>query len=420
MTSFIYFKNMKKSYYLASLSIITLLLSLVPSIFAQGITPNGVTQKVGEHESRLTKSRILILWDGIKNITEPQPAEKVIVGERINLTVTLPAGLTGPTTYQWDIQGERIKDYTEIQGNGTIHNKGEKFELKPEDLQINNPHFYWYNGSFTGQPEVVSVTISNNGDSITVKSNFIVYTPDLVSFTGKYNDTSIKPVAYMSDLDLIQFSPDGPGIKFSASVKVPDIPTASGEIGFEQLSSIDDKFKMSDGTTNHYEREIDPDNNGGPAIDLDSQDEDARYHLEVDGIGTDFPALVDPNDPNKKTVSISTSDTPRSEQPKDEDISEGWKQDFHMYVMYNPHTINSIWVPLGKLDWGWSFKAEKRREERTRENGTKYTVQYWHVISYAPQHGDTAPPSVKWHDLFEWKTKSQDIPRLPYTPNPAW
>jgi len=334
------------------------------------------------------------------DITNPnKPEVPVMVGEPNQMGVSLspvPQDIA-PPTFQWTIPGDKIKDYIETAGNPTavppLPFTGRKVELPASDLTTQSPHFYWYNGTFAGDSKEVSVVVTFAGKPITIKGKCKVYRPRMDKFTGTYV-TPLPPHATdalvgESDTGVIKFSPHNEGVSFYVTVTAPNIPVAQGQIALlQKASSINIKTKGVEAGTPFYE--------GLTASNaLDSSDNDPIYGTQPGGSPYDTHTTMIPGG----SATTSGSDTPDANVRAAVDHLD-FSESFTMYLVYQPSTPNSIQVVLGKVDWGWTVKAN-----RTSALGS------WNITSYTPQTpGNITPDNVDEHELPVWDTRLQDVP----------
>ena len=85
-----------------------------------------------------------------------------------------------------------------------------------------------------------------------------------------------------------------------------------------------------------------------------------------------------------------------------------------MYLMYRPadpgQTSNrNIWVPIGKVAWEYSAKAERD------------AAGNWSITDFTPITTGTLPAGDDEHELHQWGSRLQDASNPPdkYT-IPAW
>jgi hypothetical protein len=296
------------------------------------------------------------------DITSPDhPEIPVMVGEKNTVAVSISPIPTGngiaPPTYKWTIEGSRIKNY--VQTSGTQANppaaatpySASEVELPAEDLTKQTLDFYWYNGSFAGDSNEVKCVITLDGEQpITLKGKCKVYRPRLDSYTGTYTSRNppIDVSTYETSIDgqpvMIDFLGLGTkatagirGITFSAQVDNPLIPSADGEIAFLQLISANSETNIT-GTAPSTVQTTDA---------LDSARTTPEFH------GTDDIAAGATNQV------INRDDTPGAIGNNLDSKGDFYKQDsrFKTHLLYRPRTANSIWVPLGLLEWRVSFKV---------------------------------------------------------------
>ncbi len=351
------------------------------------------------------------------DITNPNnPEQDVMVGEKVSLNVAMPALPTdaGTPTYQWTIggndatNGSVIKDFltTGQIANPHVAFTGHKDPLTAADLQLQNPHFYWYNGTLTGTSQEVSVVVTIDGKPITVKAKFKVYRPNFDGLTITYQkQTGIheaEPMIEFDLLDSISFTPLSPGVKFVGVATVPNVSVAAGQIALQQLalSTSDVKVKNEVVIPHTYKQLVDE-------YGIDTLTNNQIFSMP--GLTANAPRIE-----TRKPITPDTDDGTAFVEGNDQPQvpSNDWtkiiaKFDFTMYLMYKPDSAGSIWVPLGKQDWGWGFTA----------TDVNYTRDWAYTNPYPSVAGATGNIGTDTHDLPTWDSRPQDAY---YTPIAAW
>ncbi|PQV63394.1 hypothetical protein B1R32_11249 [Abditibacterium utsteinense] len=343
-----------------------------------------------------------------RDVTNPKnPEVPVMVGERNQMGVSVSPSPQIPT-YQWTIPGDKIKDYLEtpVSPNTTPPFTGKKVELPAADLQTPSPHFYWYNGSFTGESREVSVVVTLYGTPMTIKSKFKVYRPRMGSFTGTFTPRippiglSTYPTTINGQTVLIDFLGLGTqatggnkGITYVAQVSTPNIAVAAGQIAYVQLITADSETKITDEkhTTTQVTDALD---NGQPSL---------TYH------GTDAIAA------GATEQAITRDDTPGGVGNNFNANGDFFKQNsqFKTYLMYKPSNTIGIWVPLGLLNWSVSFKVTLNEAANPP----------WDFTNLFPtRKPDGSPPDIiqgNGSTTFpEFTQRIQDNPGVPVSTNP--
>ena len=272
----------------------------------------------------------------------PDKQLQVMVGQHIAVAVSVPVPNTMPVTQQWTVPGDRIKNFAETTGdyavNPVVPCTGHKVDLPAADLQQSGVSFYWYNGSFGGTSNNVTVQVTVDGKSITLTGKIKVFRPKFTSFTGQY---LYDPRAYRDSPEMVT------GISWMATVENPNIAAATGRLAYEQVVKLDGHIQGKEPLAPHapYQFSL----SSGGATWLDSKDEDARYGSE--------------NNAWKDIASGATETHGDNDEPRQAtsftDTAIQINHAFRTYLVYRPGDGNSdsIWVVLGYLDWKASYTA---------------------------------------------------------------
>lgn len=304
----------------------------------------------------------------------------VMVGEQNAMSVAigpLPQGWI--PTYQWSIPGETVKGFQESVTTG------QKVDLPNADLESPNPSFYWYNGTFGGDSQELSVTITIlNEKTIILKGKCNVYRPRMNSFEGIYT-SNIPTITYVNGG--ARLGGNGIGITWNASVENPSVAVAGGEIAFEQVVDLSHTFQgVSQGN---------PYNNGAIKADcLDSLDSDPRYSNSATPIASNATQII-------------TSDDSPALGPLNSDNTYQADDHFTTYLVYKPTGNSSIWVVLGSLNWIYKFEA------RYDDPPTVQPYPTWIVTSHSPT-GTVSGTDT--HEFPKWVDHAQDVPEIPMNP----
>lgn len=326
------------------------------------------------------------------DITNPnKPEVPVMVGERNQMGVSIspvPQDVA-PPTFNWTLPTDgTIKDFIETTGNSNAVPPtpftGKKVEMPSADLQTQSPHFYWYNGTFAGDSKDISVDVTLDGKTITIKGKCKVYRPKFNSFTATY--TKERPQSYY--LGGVRFG--NPGITFNAAVQTPNVAVAAGSIAFEQKTTFNYAVQGHLNGTSYSQTRSASDA-------LDSVDADPRYDVSSVRIAAG------------STSTTTDSDSP-SISPVTTDETMQASGSFKTYLVYKPGGDGSIWVVLGKLDWSFAFSASYYK------SGNPAIMPTWVATTTSPTDTTTNPVGSDTYDLPEWSMRAQDAKWTQVTP----
>ena len=298
--------------------------------------------------------------DGGTPITSTQT---VSVGNKISLKTQLSPSLSG-VSWEWTVPGTVVKDYTkETIAEGRT--KAYVTELDAADKEESTIAFYWVDGA---DGREVSVDCSYSSGSCRDTVTFNVKRPTLDSFTSTTGDVVVG--SSFGEPALSFGTSTSPGIEWSAEVTASD--EFEGELKFTQiLNSYAVRTKTDDS-----EETL-----SVPAWWLDFQDP-----YESGGV---YGIL------NGTTRTIGYDDSPAVP------LEVGYKKmyvyldKFEVYTMFRPISTDRIWVPLGKLEWGWAGVAESTDGGNT-----------WSLTTGAPDASD--PSGSTTTEFPEWPDTATD------------
>jgi hypothetical protein len=258
------------------------------------------------------------------------------------------------TSQQWTIEGTTVKSYLQTLDlhSTPAASSGAKTDLQPTDLTASTVAFYWIDGD-NGQNTITynvtyTATLSDNS-IVRAVAGFRPVRPNPVTFSGA-TTTAVPAVNVSTDqlkdangnpVSSINFgSASSMGITFSSTV-------STGVGGKFALLQLIDRVATSTFA------------NGGPAKTRDT----GAFVLDAGASANGLPQYdsVFPE-------AISTLTAQKGELPAMVDLpavgltgtnlaSVAVTEQFHTYLMYQPTVatgVNSIWVTLQKIDWGWN------------------------------------------------------------------
>ena len=242
-------------------------------------------------------------------------AAKALPGQKINLKLELPPGITA-SDYHWS-SSNWFKDYPE-----PTHNSGDRVPFESSDLTGQEMQFYW---SGTGE-KTVTVNCLINGKRVFIHQNFDVVKPNCT--LDATQDATVT----------------GPGWpyrgKCSFNAKVDKLPATFSEGGkwmFLQMVSTTLLIVPAAGPPNKC-------NEFDGEWCLDTR---AEWAPTVHCAGT---SKVSDGE------SQAFSDNPQG--GANETIgSEQYDDDFRTYVMFKSNEANARWVPLKMVEWDMGYTS---------------------------------------------------------------
>ncbi|MCP9494305.1 MAG: Ig-like domain-containing protein [Pyrinomonadaceae bacterium MAG19_C2-C3] len=256
---------------------------------------------------------IIIKQDG-QDITGA--TKNVIVGQQINLTAQVMSGNSSSSNPQWSVPGNPIANYTASNMEGKV--------TPLEDLNNTSLSFYWVSG---GDNRQVTYSVTVRGRAYSGRVTFNVKRPT-VTVTARTGVVSVRQFPGEVDYELLCGVVSGPnaapGIRFTRTNLM--VPTGfSGDTYWVQLANVSRTRRRNDGTNETFT--------------------DA-------GLDTAFP--YSSNDPN----ATETQDSPGLRLTINFNYATV-NDSFQMWLMFKPSGDNSIFVPLRRVNWGWSGSAER-------------------------------------------------------------
>jgi uncharacterized Zn-binding protein involved in type VI secretion len=263
----------------------------------------------------------------------------VVVGERVNLRVGVSRGgaAVAFTNVDWTISGNPLGGYdwggsAFRQLPAPTTSATQRFEMR----------FYWVAaGSYTAQ---VSVEVAGTRYS-SVAVTFTVQGPSAPTLTSTTGAVWVGNPPRQTNTWLRFGAPGTSGITFRASV--PNLP-AAGKIGFIQL--IKANHQMGPGATH-------------------AQPFDTGTNFILDN-GAGLIMRQANGAARGATANLVEVDEPGMVLTADMGGSLRIVEEFQIYLMYRSDAANALWVPLARLDWGWTGEATLSGSTWTLTNST--------------------------------------------------
>ncbi|HKV42015.1 MAG TPA: hypothetical protein VJX67_22615, partial [Blastocatellia bacterium] len=241
--------------------------------------------------------------------------QNCIVGQQINLTAVVQGSSSPITNTKWAVPGSTVGSYT-VQYTPPSDPASPP---APTSASVTAATFtnaattyYWVDG---GDGRNVTFSCKAGGKTISATTTFNVAQPT-AKFSSKTVGTISVDSACLNILALHYGCSLGvPGIKYTSSATIP-----AGFDGVTQLVQV-----VTSTTRTHSQSDGQPTAKGSNLLDTAfpyGSDEDAPEELFA---GSD------------RSVSVNDS--------------------FTIWLIFQPKSDNSIWVPLMKLSWSWSASA---------------------------------------------------------------
>jgi hypothetical protein len=271
----------------------------------------------------------LEIYDQIANevVSDCQMHPKV-VGQKMKLLVRgLPAG-AAVTDVFWIVPPLKTLKSYKMEPEKTT-----KEDIARGDLFKQNLEFYWS----AGGPTVISVVGTVNGVRECAIALFNVQSPSLDSFTSTTWPVQVIVVTNREEKDTPYLRcganlDDSPGIVWWVKVT----PPAGGDGEIEFVQTLQMRWERSGKSTQRI------------TISEWWLDGEVPYG----GVKTSPPYAVVAT---VQTPRVGNADTPGPSLDPGF-VSYECTMSFTVYLMFKPRG-DAIWVPLGKLDWGWNGMA---------------------------------------------------------------
>jgi hypothetical protein len=245
---------------------------------------------------------------------------EVSVGEKVTLGVRYTKEWGVLKSVEWSIPGKFVKNYT------ASFAKGEVVPVPASDLKAFVVSFYWVDGGDGRKVEAKCVFTSEGKDvNKTISTTCDVKRPKMDSFTSKTGSVLVQA-------DRIGFA--GPGITWTA--KASPNGSAAGEIAFLQLINPHRVYSPGKKWTS-----------GGVFV-LDGAVGKTKIFYAQQTVPISGAAAT-----------LSSNDSPGSGLNIFDALQYSGEDHFRIRVMYKSNAVDSIWVPLGMLDWDWKGQAKR-------------------------------------------------------------
>ena len=335
----------------------------------------------------------------------------VVAGKEVSLTMKLdpaaPAPAAGNISVEWTLQGSPLKDYIFEKATGDAQ------MFSDAERKVGQIDPKWTaDGVFE-----VRVTVAIGDQSESAATTVRVIRPDS-QFTSTTVNTDPPPAVFGPAEPILParvfFPPQKPGVPrlewvglsgvddegivWDASVTTKaDEVDMKGEIGMLQLINFREDYHIKVGTGLKY---VNP---------LVAKEEAAGVDEEYLDTNSDSPLLFD--DPAKpRSIGPSETrqmlrngtiellhDSPRS--PLEDYIATLRRsEEFKTFLMYKPDGSGSVWVPLKRLDWGWSVTCV-RDEPRPSP---------WNYFVTAAALDSKDPSGFNTTELPEWTATTEE------------
>lgn len=319
--------------------------------------------------------------------------DEYVVGERVELNADkIGLGTMPIENIRWSVPGRTVYFYSGDATRTVLVNLDKKYFMNRSIT------FYWVDAADNRQ--IVCNAVVRKGREripVTVSKIVNVKGPKLVGFTAEVSKPMI--IAGRGGTRRISFGDRNakPGIVYSSTIDMP--AGFSGSIKDVQLVKLGRKKKrlLAPGGTASLQKVkgkefpnkdylLDIGTAGDEACKPDRAADEPNYSATVKA------------DAGKTIIFDLATDSP-SDELAPLDISYSVDESFKYFILFKPNKPNSIWVPLGIVEWFW--KAEARRERaawrivngsgRTKDGKGKGTNEF-------PEYRGNAC-DIPWNDL---------------------
>ncbi len=235
----------------------------------------------------------------------------------------LDPSLPATSNFAWSVDGSAISNYVVATDSSSAQ------VLPLAQTNSSTVNFYWVSG---GQQNVSCTVVLPNGMKATGKAGFNVQKPTVNSFTSTTGPIVVGNA--WTDLELSCGTPSTVGIIYTAQITAP--AAVGGQLKFTQTTNGDFQRTHTNNVT---------DSLVVPAWWLDNHD---PYGGQGHGPYNIVAGMQ---------LSMSDNDSPGVPLQIGFKTMDAIIDDFGLYLMFKP-SGNSIWVPLSKINWGWSGIAQ--------------------------------------------------------------
>lgn len=263
---------------------------------------------------------------------------KVSVGEKIKLGVKFNVGWGILQSVEWKIPGTIVKNYVDGQASAKV-TKIEEADKKKFTIE-----FYWVDGGDGRTVEAACVfkTMAGTETKKTVSAKFDVKRPKIEKFTSTTDTVGLIPAVSPTDL--------GFGVLAAGIIwhwKINANSAATGKIKDIQLWSPDRRRTTIAGKKQIFTL---------PGMKVPSgwvlDNENPYGSVAFWGIiGGPWPLL--------SGGSVSDSGISDSPQTPFQGNRKSSDESFKYFLMYQSDKADSIWIPIGVLEWNWNGVATK-------------------------------------------------------------
>jgi hypothetical protein len=300
-----------------------------------------------------------ILQDGndITRTTHPE-----IVGKRINLaSEVLPQDLP-VNSHQWQIPGEKVKDFVVSQD----FTSGHKVDLASADLNDASLDFCWVDGA---DGRVVSCQVGTPLGAAGGQATFDVKRPT-GTVSSEIGQAEINEFGGDFVYALRLGSPEDAGVKFECTFQMPE-GFEGGNTCFVQVYR---RWLQWNGNTPETPWGLDPHRDAaGNPVDWRYQ-----YNANIPVVYADdapaYPLTIWHN-----TIEVHDGSTLHVEAP------------IRMWYMFRPDGPGSVWVPLLLVSWHWSGKAHR-----------EFLSNTWVEVALNPADPPATTVTVPTDEWPEW------------------
>jgi hypothetical protein len=268
--------------------------------------------------------------------------QTTIVGKKVTLKQKItPSGVTVAERL-WVIPNDAIKNYQQSKESATVST------LDPSDLDNPTLSFYWYKGTSSASPSL-SVRVGNYSRQVSADYEVLRPTLATVGFKGTY--TMHNPPVNLQNgggptknglyLGGVRGDVASPGITWTAS-----LTTSANVAGTLAVTQLINTYRYSINALNAVETTT----SSGAYV----ADDPVPYQNEAVAVAAASTATYS---------SVKWQDTPGTPMVQRANGAPNilWTEAhdaFKAYLMFKPDGIDSIYVSIAVLQWGWGGTAQ--------------------------------------------------------------
>jgi hypothetical protein len=240
------------------------------------------------------------------------------------------------TSYSWALAGTFVNRSTQANSYSSVN-----WDIDPDSLSSAAPFAYWITGGNKNAYLHETLHFSNGQSAtITASGQFSMYRPSVVMLTNNIHGTPMN--VWLSTWNFFDFASIGLGVESSSNNMSYIV----------QVISTDFSAGLGGGS------------GGAKITQLCTIDAEKGAGYGLYNVPVNVSDALDGSDPYSAGTAIFKTNNPPSDRnilPLDDAPKTGGYDAFHYYgtftdyIMFSPD--GGIYVPLGKITWGTTFKA---------------------------------------------------------------